>query len=399
MGLKSNCMAGKVNQSHKVRVYPKGSIQGEPVVGGHNMASRLTERNFRWDWTSETWDWNPAEGRWSPTLGRPKGCVLIEVSTDGLPRHQAFDFWRETVFYDFEADRHEATEKPGFSAQARGLIAPRGEFYVFYSDSLSGQTAKQVRHGGGGDDIDLGLVLSGTRLHIPAKDLEYQAGPGEPYFYDGTDPSRVVWSAHHGMCLRLRRPMVETALGGTIPSARILANSLPSSRLWPFLKAQFTLLAQRLNTLSNTERAWLLDNIIDLSLLTLQTLDGHLSEHNESDSTRHGLFIAARRFIAKNLSNPKLDVNAVANAIGCSRATLYRVFAEHELTVAAYIREQRLQRFMRMLQATDNHISITELAYRCGLPDPINVSKTFRRRFGVSPTDFRRELAGGRKMA
>src|SRR5690606_7017482 len=64
-------------------------------------------------------------------------------------------------------------------------------------------------------------------------------------------------------------------------------------------------------------------------------------------------------------------------------------FADNHLTVAAYIREQRLQRLHQLLQTADRNIPLAILAERCGLWNVTNVSKAFRKRFGMSPSEAR----------
>src|SRR5690606_41963770 len=82
---------------------------------------------------------------------------------------------------------------------------------------------------------------------------------------------------------------------------------------------------------------------------------------------RRALCLAAQRYIDPNLSRPALDAATLALAIGCSRATLYRAFADHGLTVVGYIREQRLQKFHRLLKTAAKGGPIAVLAEQCRL--------------------------------
>src|SRR5690606_38652258 len=144
------------------------------------------------------------------------------------------------------------------------------------------------------------------------------------------------------------------ALGGKVPAASVLVRALTASSLWPFLRSQMALLARQIPTLSSAERALLLDHTIDLAIAALQTVG--LKAHHRQEPTRHGLFLAAQRFIDRHLASPDLSIAAIARAVGCSRATLYRAFAENNLTVAGYIREQRLQRLNRLLRTADKDV-------------------------------------------
>lgn len=106
----------------------------------------------------------------------------------------------------------------------------------------------------------------------------------------------------------------------------------------------------------------------------------------------HDLWLAASRLIDLQLAHPGLDAAFIAARLGCSRATLYRAFADRDLAVAGYIREQRLQRVWCLLHSLPASVPIAEVARRCGFLDSTSFSRLFRRRFGVRARDVR---AGG----
>lgn len=211
---------------------------------------------------------------------------------------------------------------------------------------------------------------------------------GDVFVYDPLRPSRVDWSAHRGVQLKLRRRDVEAAIGGRVPPEATLVRTLAASPLWPFLRAQMVLLGRRLPNLPPHARALVLNNTIDLALATLHECVSPVL--TKSTAVRHGLFIAAKRYIDDRLCDPYLGVDDIARAVACSRATLYRTFAERNWTVAGYIREQRLQRLALLLQRADVHGSIADLAERCGLRNLANLSQTFRARIGLTPREARR---------
>ncbi len=73
---------------------------------------------------------------------------------------------------------------------------------------------------------------------------------------------------------------------------------------------------------------------------------------------------AVQRYIRRHLTDPDLDPDTVAAAIGCSRSTLYRLFNGNELFVQGYVRELRLQQFLRLLQKDARNAPIYALAQR-----------------------------------
>src|SRR5690606_38064457 len=126
-----------------------------------------------------------------------------------------------------------------------------------------------------------------------------------------------------------------------------------------------------------------------LALDSFDSLDS-LAAREDDAQVRRGILLSARQYIAAHIANPALSTTEIAAAIGCSRTTLYRAFADMGIAVSDYIREQRLQRFLKLLHQSSPHQTITELALKCGFADVTNFNKIFRRRFGMSPSEVRR---------
>lgn len=106
------------------------------------------------------------------------------------------------------------------------------------------------------------------------------------------------------------------------------------------------------------------------------------------------LFAAACAHIDAQLGDPQLTVEAVAQVLQCSRTRLYQVFAERNLSVAGYARDQRLARSRLLLG--DARLGIGEIALHCGYGDLPAFSKAFKRRFGMAPGEWRAARVGAR---
>ncbi len=341
--------------------------------------------NFNWHWTPDEWAWSPDVGRWRPEYGSPSTCVAFDVTTSGLAPIEAYDYWRETVFYGFDADRNSNGRAAGFSAHASGLLAPRAEFYAYQSDGVSGRRTQSQARADGNDDVTLGAIFAGRRRHRDDRDSVVSSAVGDLFFYDAARPSRVVWEAHRGSHLVLRRADVVEVLGQDVPPAGLVADALRRSSLSAHLGARMRLLSDSLSHLTHLERSLLLDGTVELALAALQQAVCVAKGGNSGQ--RESLFAAARRLIDKNLDDPDLDAGRVALALGCSRATLYRAFSDHGLTIYGYMRELRLQRVRKLLGAAERVESIAELARASGFRDPSNFGRVFRRRFGQSPRE------------
>ena len=75
-------------------------------------------------------------------------------------------------------------------------------------------------------------------------------------------------------------------------------------------------------------------------------------------------------------------------AVGASRSQLYRAF-EPVGGVATAIQEERLKAAWRALSKDAGTRSVREIAETVGMFDPSSFSRTFRRTFGMTPTEWR----------
>lgn len=89
--------------------------------------------------------------------------------------------------------------------------------------------------------------------------------------------------------------------------------------------------------------------------------------------------------------SPKgLTVQSLAAALHVSRSLLEMRFSKvREEGVAAAIRRRKLKEVCRMLKETD--LPIGEIAYRCGFPVQTHLNAVFRRTFGTTMREWRKE--------
>ncbi|WP_028928852.1 AraC-like ligand-binding domain-containing protein [Pseudonocardia asaccharolytica] len=103
----------------------------------------------------------------------------------------------------------------------------------------------------------------------------------------------------------------------------------------------------------------------------------------------------AQAHIAEHISDRRLSPQSVAAACAISSSYLHKLFRESGTTVTAYIREQRLQGCWRDLRAPRYAgLTVTAIGARWGLPDPAHLSRLFRARFGISPSEHRLQNSG-----
>ncbi|MFP1683143.1 helix-turn-helix domain-containing protein [Alloalcanivorax sp. C16-1] len=343
------------------------------------------------DWNADIWNWSPDQGAWTPRDGLPSRCVYLALATPAAPHPDNYDYWRHTVFYDFAADAPAPEQRRTFAARAAGLVGPQCSLFWYQSQRLSGH-----RHGlhcrrDDQDDLTLGLVLRGRRRHRLDDGTLLIAGPGELFLYDPRQPCRINWSDHAGIHLTLPRPALSPLFATDRLDLPALLARLRQTPISGFLASHLARLAVEGERLPRAHRALLLEQTRSLAVATLGTAFGIPAEDSEPEAA----YLRARQLILQRLDEPDLGPDTLARALGCSRATLYRLFARHQDTVAGCLREARLHRAHQLLTSAPAHLGVAELAARCGFLDSSSFSRLFRRRYGLRPSDLR---PGGRSQ-
>jgi AraC-like DNA-binding protein len=99
----------------------------------------------------------------------------------------------------------------------------------------------------------------------------------------------------------------------------------------------------------------------------------------------------AKSYILERLSDPQLSVEVIAAGLKMSVRYLYCLFESEGLTVARWVREQRLARCRRALEDVQTvATSICTVALRNGFNDAAYFSTAFRAAYGITPRACRR---------
>jgi LacI family transcriptional regulator len=142
------------------------------------------------------------------------------------------------------------------------------------------------------------------------------------------------------------------------------------------------------------EAAKLLDSLMDgetssSELITLPPTGLVARQSTDVLAVEDALVAQAMRFIAEQ-GHTGIDVGDVAEAVFTTRRTLERRFRSVlDRSIAEELTRLKVERVKRQLADTDT--SIKTLALHSGFIDSKQMSKTFKRVVGVSPTEFRRQ--------
>jgi AraC-like DNA-binding protein len=134
--------------------------------------------------------------------------------------------------------------------------------------------------------------------------------------------------------------------------------------------------------------------VVDLvSALFAHALDSDARLDPESE--RRALTLRIQGFIRHQLHEPELTPSAIAAAHHISLSHLHRLFQERGITVAGWLRQERLEQCRRdlgdpLMITTPIHV----IAGRWGFTHVAHFSRAFRRAYEMTPSEYRKRAVG-----
>lgn len=97
-----------------------------------------------------------------------------------------------------------------------------------------------------------------------------------------------------------------------------------------------------------------------------------------------------KQLIEDNMGNPDFSIDFICNNLGLGRTKLYAKLKElGEQPLADYIRNARLEKAVHLLKHSD--MNINEVMFTVGFVNNSHFSKTFRQKYGISPSDYKKQ--------
>lgn len=225
--------------------------------------------------------------------------------------------------------------------------------------------------------IRTGSVLSSTgdrEMELSSGDLFIWQNTGEHYFEvpDGTEQFMLTLpAARFEQKLEAPSRGLQWALRGTTPVGKLVFRFLQS-----FVED--------------------IDAYDDPSAITaIEMFLGLLSKAMQSDrllveaTSRTTRFQRILSYIDTNLTESDLSPTAVAEAHRISVRYLNMLFSQKNITVAAWIKDQRLEACLDDLRQPKELKSISEISYKWHFSDASHFSRSFKAKFGTTPAAWR----------
>lgn len=211
--------------------------------------------------------------------------------------------------------------------------------------------------------------------------------PGSFALYDSTQPYSLTFEERfHQFVLQMPKEVLSRHL--MHPEQYTAVPISAKSGLGAVLCSFIFSLARELHHV-RTAPDELSENLANMTAMTFSS-SVVLSQIGNHSIVRECLKRRIRQYIDNNLCNPELSNRHIANAQNISIRYLHKLFGNEAETVHALMLNKRLERARQLLNdpAYRGH-SIERIAYSTGFVSAAHFSRSFKKHYGVCPSDVR----------
>jgi AraC-like DNA-binding protein len=309
------------------------------------------------------------------SLAPPAALPMLHFGGDDLSVADRLRAWREQLKRLCEVgtgadDTPQAFQMDMTAWHLGGLVMAR----VHYGCGMQQRTERHIR-GDGLDHYRVSLILEGTVRVGGTEPRVVRAG--QILLADMAQRGHAVHSAGGSLTVFVPRESLDELLPRPVDLHGCVLSGVMGDVLAHHLRGMLHAMPQL-----STEQA---RGLVAPTLHLLAAAIGAEPALAPSARGEVTLLRQASRYIEMNLQDDQLSPQAVAQALGVSRAKLYRLF-EPLGGVAAFIKERRLVLIHEALRARGRHQSVARIAEDHGFKSAAHFSDAFLRHFGYRPS-------------
>ena len=315
--------------------------------------------------------------------------MVVLIRTSDVPAADRYDAWRSIVCdtlgpLDFRSD----PDVPLSGEIEAGSLGPVTVGRVQTATPHSVHRTPGLIRRGSSELYRVVLAISGD-LRLEQDGRMAQLRPGEFAIYDFARPYQLAYaSAVQLAVFGFPRDLLPLPPGTAdrVAAVPIAADQGVGALASPVLRR----VVLDLDSYQPASTIRLSTVMMDLVTTAVAERAGH-AESLPAESRERTLLLRVHSFIEQNLGETELSPGLVAAANHVSVRHLHRLFEAQDTTVAAWIRQRRLERCRRDLaNPAFAAVPVSAVAARWGLPDSAHFSRLFRRAYGLPPAEYRR---------
>lgn len=303
----------------------------------------------------------------------------------GLEEEARFRLWQETYCGRID-DLKRLSSDPFFGRWSFSRIGDFGMCRFRGTPHAGQREARQIPQAGD-EKLSIGFNLAPTAHRFFQRGEEHVVPHTRPLFYRADAAYGYIGASDYVVMAFPRRmlgalgPRAEAMLG------KSLDGELPALQ---HLRRYLCLLDEPDIATDDPALAdHMLRTVEDLVVLALGA-SGDAADQARMRGLRAARYADARRLIARDFADPGFSVERIAAATGLSTSYVQKLLSEGGQSFTERVLELRLNKARAMLADRRNdQLKVGEIALACGFNDISYFNRSFRRRFGSAPNDFR----------
>ena len=317
-------------------------------------------------------------------MGIGRGFPTYRLSTDTIPMAARGDACREffasAIGLEFRPDA-------GMPPSVRSAITELPEIQVGmsqFSGFRIGRTAAGIGADGRADYAFTVVTRGACHATQLGKRATLRSGSamlktaGEPAMVDYTQGAQSVVLTPSRRALTALVPDADDRLAEPIEDSEALR-----------LLTSYAMTIHREKSIGSALGAAAAAHLIDLTALALGA-GRETAALAGGGGVRAARLAAVKSDIERHLADPQLTLRAVAARHGISPRYIGKLFAQEGTSFTDHVRDRRLERVRRALaDARQAGHRIAAIAYDSGFGDLSYFNRCFRRRYGITPRDYR----------
>ncbi|MDN5926991.1 MAG: AraC family transcriptional regulator [Hyphomicrobiales bacterium] len=311
----------------------------------------------------------------------------LSLSTTTLPVRDRLPVWREVFGQTMVRLDIEPVKGTSFHAEGELRMLPGAAFAAVTTTPVK---VSRTQHLIAGDMADMAFVVTAdVPLHIAQNGREQVLDAGDAMILRGNERS-VIQSRDRAKFINISVPIDD--LTPMLANCRDLSMSVVSrqSDVLDLLLGYVRLLQARQNPLPDELGRVAAGHIRDLMAAMIGPEPDSGPPAWERGGVRAARLRAIKADIGRHFCEPGLSIDAIAMRHSVTPRYVRKLFQEEQTTFSDFVLFLRLERSQQLLRGPAQSIStIASIAHACGFNDLSYFNRTFRRRYGITPTDFR----------
>ena len=306
--------------------------------------------------------------------------------TDDLPERDRFPAFCEQIVRRYTGLDLRTRDQAGFHAVIE--LQRAGSIDIGRNSTTQVDSARTPDRVGDGDNSLLVTLLEQGRACQTQRDSDRKLGAGDAIICDCGYPGELnVLAPSQFWNLKVSRYKIASLFprGTTFAGMKLDKDPIARRLLFGYLDGTFNI------DLISGERSTRLfeEHIIDLIALALGAADDAraLAEQRSVRAVRQAAIL---REIEASLADARLDAEAVARRLGITARYVHILLEQSGRTFSEHLLDKRLTRAAELLRDPRQWIlKIADVAFQNGFTDLSHFNRTFRRKYGVTPTEMR----------